>query len=116
MHDEAYVGPIDPHAERVRGHDDRARVCKEIGLHAAPLVRRQPGVIRLCSDSAAGESVANLVDAAARGGVDEASSSETSEEGPKRPVLVSPLPRRTHGPNQVRAVEATDDAHGIPHP
>ena len=72
MDDVGNVRLVDAHAEGVRGDHDGAAVADEILLILPSLVRAESGVVARGGETAALQQLADLLDALARGTVDDA--------------------------------------------
>ena len=102
---------VDAHAEGVRGDHDGAAVADEILLILPPLLRAEPGVVARGGEAAALQQLADLLDALARGAVDDAALvAALFEQLEQRPALVL---RPQDLKAQVRPVKAGDDRHRV---
>ena len=102
---------VDAHAEGVRGDHDGAAVADEILLILPPLVRAESGVVARGGETAALQQLADLLDALARGTVDDAALVPAFfEQLEQRPALVL---RPQDLKAQVRPVKAGDDRHRV---
>ena len=102
---------VDAHAEGVRGDHDGAAVADEILLILPPLVRAESGVVTRGGETAALQQLADLLDALARGTVDDAALVPAFfEQLEQRPALVL---RPQDLKAQVRPVKAGDDRHRV---
>ena len=111
MDDVGNVRLVDAHAEGVRGDHDGAAVADEILLILPPLVRAESGVVARGGETAALQQLADLLDALARGTVDDAALVPAFfEQLEQRPALVL---RPQDLKAQVRPVKAGDDRHRV---